>query len=126
MRSTLTVALLFLASGCALTRKTYNDLTNTGRGLNQLRMDGAARDMALQFTKNLPCAAPPQDARSRPGVMGAVEPTRVPAGKVWYGPIVTRAPCSTRCSACSISWPSVRQDHAAWLGAASTSAGPHV
>jgi len=29
--------------------------------------------------------------------------------KAWYGPIATGAPCSTRCSACSISWRSRRR-----------------
>src|ERR1700704_5083220 len=35
-------------------------------------------------------------------------PCRSPCAstKVWYGPTATSAPCSTRCSACSISWPS--------------------
>src|ERR1700676_2195519 len=33
-------------------------------------------------------------------------PCRSPCAsiKVWYGPIATSVPCSTRCSACSISW----------------------
>jgi len=36
----------------------------------------------------------------------AFSPCRSPCAstKVWYGPIATSAPCSTRCSACSISW----------------------
>jgi len=42
------LAFTLLVSACAATEKTYTDLTRTGRGLNQLKMDGTVCDMALQ------------------------------------------------------------------------------
>jgi hypothetical protein len=41
------VSLAFAVSGCGITDKTYNDLTRSGRGIDQLSVDGANCDMAL-------------------------------------------------------------------------------
>ena len=41
------VSLALILAGCN-TDKTYTDLTQSGRGIAQLRMDGGVCDMALQ------------------------------------------------------------------------------
>jgi hypothetical protein len=37
-----------LLAACVTAETTYTDLTHTGRGLNQLKIDGAICDMALE------------------------------------------------------------------------------
>ena len=48
MRSTMAVVSLAIALAGCTTDKTYTDVTRSGRALDQLKMDGATCNMALQ------------------------------------------------------------------------------
>lgn len=65
MRKAVAIVSLALAlAACNVTDKTYNDLTRSGRGIDQLRMDGATCDMALQQS----AVGQPADAGANAGL----------------------------------------------------------
>jgi len=59
MRSAMAIlALATILTGCVTTEKSYSDLTGRGRELNELKMDGATCEMALdQSPAGQPAAA---------------------------------------------------------------------